>query len=103
MYLLIIFRHGIDLDNSNIGVINSTSANHVSIDFNSGNVSTSGACSDSGESISGNRSESNATPPMHFLTPHVEISMAEHVNTECLPFPSSQVSIILCYIILLCY
>lgn len=30
--------------------------------------------SDSGEST-GNRSADNATPPMHFLTPHVEISI----------------------------
>lgn len=76
-------------------MINSTSASNISIDFNSGNVSTSGACSDSGESVSGNRSESNATPPMHFLTPHVEISMAEPTPTECSSFSSSQVSVIL--------
>lgn len=88
------FRHGIDLDNPGVGMINSTSANHLPIDFNSGNVSTSGACSDSGESISGNRSESNATPPMHFLTPHVEISMAELTPTESSSFSSTHVSII---------
>lgn len=69
-----------------------TGTNNLSIDFNSGNISNSGACSDSGESFSGNRSESNATPPMHFLTPHVEISMAEPVPTECSSFSSSQVS-----------
>lgn len=88
------FRHGIDLDNPSIGVINSTSLNHVPIDFTSGSISTSGACSDSGDSISGNRSESNATPPMHFLTPHVEISMADHTTNECSSFSSSQVSLI---------
>lgn len=88
------FRHGIDLDNPGVGMINSTSANHLPIDFNSGNVSTSGACSDSGESISGNRSESNATPPMHFLTPHVEISMAELTPAESSSFSSTQVSVI---------
>jgi len=71
----------------------SSSTNLVPIDFNSGHISNSGACSDSGESISGNRSESNATPPMHFLTPHVEISMAEHTSTECSSFSSSQVSL----------
>lgn len=32
--------------------------------------------SDSGDS-NGARSTDNATPPMHFLTPHVEISMAD--------------------------
>lgn len=89
-----IYRHGIDLDNPGVGVIHSASANHIPIDFNSGNVSTSGACSDSGESISGNRSESNATPPMHFLTPHVEISMTEPTTIDCSSFSSSQVSII---------
>ncbi|CAH2001802.1 unnamed protein product [Acanthoscelides obtectus] len=35
-----------------------------------------GSYSDSGEST-GNRSTDNATPPMHFLTPQVEISMAD--------------------------
>lgn len=68
------------------------------MDFNSGNVSTSGACSDSGESVGGSRSESNATPPMHFLTPHVEISMTEHSLNECSSFSSTQV----CKILLLC-
>lgn len=75
-------------------MINSTSTSHIQIEFNSGNVSTSGACSDSGESMGGNRSESNATPPMHFLTPHVEISMTEPTATECSSFSSSQVSML---------
>lgn len=95
MFNVNFFRHGIDLDNPGVGVINSTSANHLQIDFNSGNVSTSGACSDSGESMGGNRSESNATPPMHFLTPHVEISMAEPTAAECSSFSNSQVSVLL--------
>lgn len=73
-------------------MINSTSTSHIQIEFNSSNVSTSGACSDSGESMGGNRSESNATPPMHFLTPHVEISMTEPTATECSSFSNSQVS-----------
>jgi len=73
------------------------------MDFTSGSISTSGACSDSGDSISGNRSESNATPPMHFLTPHVEISMAEHTTNECSSFSSSQVSLIFNHNILLFY
>jgi len=77
-------------------VINSS--NHIPIDFNSGNVSTSGACSDSGESMSGNRSESNATPPMHFLTPHVEISMTEPTGTECSSFSSQVIIIFKCLI-----
>lgn len=34
----------------------------------------SATLSDSGDST-GNRSADNATPPMHFLTPHVEISI----------------------------
>lgn len=43
----------------------------------SGSVSVSVAnYSDSGDST-GARSTDNATPPMHFLTPHVEISMAD--------------------------
>jgi len=74
-------------------VINSTLTNHLPIEYNSGNVSTSGACSDSGDSIGGSRSESNATPPMHFLTPHVEISMTEPNPMECSSFSSSQVII----------
>ncbi|KAE9529264.1 hypothetical protein AGLY_011940 [Aphis glycines] len=83
-------RHGIDLDNPGVNVINSSLTNHI--EYNSGNVSTSGACSDSGDSIGGSRSESNATPPMHFLTPHVEISMTEPNPTECSSFSSSQVN-----------
>lgn len=39
-------------------------------------VSVATAYSDSGDST-GARSTDNATPPMHFLTPHVEISMAD--------------------------
>lgn len=77
-------------------MINSSLTNHI--EYNSGNVSTSGACSDSGDSIGGSRSESNATPPMHFLTPHVEISMTEPNPTECSSFSSSQVSITVNYV-----
>lgn len=39
-------------------------------------VSVAASYSDSGDST-GARSADNATPPMHFLTPHVEISMAD--------------------------
>lgn len=67
-------------------MINSSPSNYKPISFYGGNNS------DSGESIGGNRSESNATPPMHFLTPHVEISMTEPTPNECLTF-SSQVSV----------
>lgn len=91
--ILCIFRHGIDLDNG-IHELKPSSANYIPIDCNSGNISTSGAFSDSGDSNGGNRSESNATPPMHFLTPHVEISMTEPTSSECLSFSSSQVSVV---------
>lgn len=40
-------------------------------------VSVAATYSDSGDST-GARSTDNATPPMHFLTPHVEISMADN-------------------------
>lgn len=40
-------------------------------------VSVAATYSDSGDSI-GARSTDNATPPMHYLTPHVEISMADN-------------------------
>lgn len=39
-----------------------------------GDPMSSAPLSDSGDST-GNRSIDNATPPMHFLTPHVEISI----------------------------
>jgi hypothetical protein len=40
------------------------------------NLNVAATYSDSGDSM-GARSVDNATPPMHFLTPHVEISMAD--------------------------
>ncbi|XP_034950176.1 zinc finger protein ztf-16 [Chelonus insularis] len=62
-------RHGIDLDNpgpnSSSSILNSCSP---------GEAMPSAPLSDSGDST-GNRSVDNATPPMHFLTPHVEISI----------------------------
>ncbi|CAD6235791.1 GSCOCG00007982001-RA-CDS [Cotesia congregata] len=62
-------RHGIDLDNpgpnSSSSLLNSCSPNEAM---------PSAPLSDSGDST-GNRSVDNATPPMHFLTPHVEISI----------------------------
>nr|CAI5843775.1 unnamed protein product [Callosobruchus analis] len=47
-----------------------------------------GSYSDSGEST-GNRSTDNATPPMHFLTPQVEISMADGPATTQPTLPNS--------------
>ncbi|XP_012279715.1 Krueppel homolog 1 isoform X1 [Orussus abietinus] len=63
-------RHGIDLDNpgpngSSSSVMNSCTPSEAM---------SSAPLSDSGDST-GNRSADNATPPMHFLTPHVEISI----------------------------
>ncbi|KAG5886976.1 hypothetical protein JTB14_006618 [Gonioctena quinquepunctata] len=88
-------RHGIDLDNpgpagSQASLLAAAAQQGFSIEgtLNSLNqltgslsVSVSGGggganYSDSGDST-GNRSTDNATPPMHFLTPHVEISMAD--------------------------
>lgn len=93
-------RHGIDLDNPGPNAPSSlllaldptNSANYLpSIALaaaaaaanaaNNANIGASGnsnsgpTYSDSGDSL---RSADNGTPPMHFLTPHVEISMADH-------------------------
>ncbi|XP_050300304.1 zinc finger protein ztf-16-like isoform X2 [Anthonomus grandis grandis] len=88
-------RHGIDLDNPGapgtqsqliaaaaqqgfnpvegaLSSLNQLSTN-LSVSVTSGSAAN---YSDSGDST-GNRSTDNATPPMHFLTPHVEISMAD--------------------------
>ncbi|CAH1115559.1 unnamed protein product [Psylliodes chrysocephalus] len=84
-------RHGIDLDNpgpagSQASLIAAAAQQGFAMDgtLNSLNqltsslsVSVTGATySDSGDST-GARSTDNATPPMHFLTPHVEISMTD--------------------------
>lgn len=84
-------RHGIDLDNpgpagsqasllaaaAQQGFAMDGTLNSLSQLTGSLSVSVTGAnYSDSGDST-GARSTDNATPPMHFLTPHVEISMAE--------------------------
>ncbi|KAI4462528.1 zinc finger protein [Holotrichia oblita] len=83
-------RHGIDLDNpgpagSQASLLAAAAQQGFPLDgaLNSlgnlsGSVSVSVAAnySDSGDST-GARSTDNATPPMHFLTPHVEISMAD--------------------------
>ena len=74
---LYVSRHGIDLDNpgpnSSTSILNSRSP---------GEAVPSTPLSDSGDST-GNRSTDNATPPMHFLTPHVEISI---------PYPEQSVN-----------
>lgn len=86
-------RHGIDLDNPGPAgtqasilaaaaqqgfQMDSSTLSSLSQLTNSLSVSVTGGAnySDSGDST-GARSTDNATPPMHFLTPHVEISMAD--------------------------
>ncbi|XP_063823201.1 zinc finger protein ztf-16 [Ostrinia nubilalis] len=92
-------RHGIDLDNpgpgnNSVSLLAAGIANAAYADgtmdpaamnalgaLSSGlSVSVAAAYSDSGDS-NGARSVDNATPPMHYLTPHVEISMADNNET----------------------
>uniref|UniRef100_A0A1B6FGT3 C2H2-type domain-containing protein n=1 Tax=Cuerna arida TaxID=1464854 RepID=A0A1B6FGT3_9HEMI len=73
-------RHGIDLDNPGPSTGNGTAESSVS----------AGGCSDSGDST-GARSADNATPPMHFLTPHVEISMTDPVPAHPTQYSPTQV------------
>ncbi|XP_030025421.1 zinc finger protein ztf-16 isoform X3 [Manduca sexta] len=92
-------RHGIDLDNpgpgnNSVSVLAAGIANAAYADGAmepaalsalgalgaSLSVSVAAAYSDSGDS-NGARSVDNATPPMHYLTPHVEISMADNNET----------------------
>ncbi|XP_055691636.1 zinc finger protein ztf-16 [Lutzomyia longipalpis] len=75
-------RHGIDLDNPGPGAPSSLL---LALDSqNAGQLlpqlvaAAAPTYSDSGDSL---RSAENATPPMHFLTPHVEISMADNADT----------------------
>ncbi len=78
-------RHGIDLDNPGSGTPSSlmlaleqSNSAHLlpALAAVAANAANSvNAFSDSGESA---RSLDNGTPPMHFLTPHVEISMADN-------------------------
>lgn len=86
-------RHGIDLDNPGPGAPSSLL---LALDpTNAANLLPSLAVaaqtfSDSGDSL---RSTDNATPPMHFLTPHVEISMADNnENYVCDPTPANATS-----------
>lgn len=78
-------RHGIDLDNPGPGAPSSlllaldpTNATHYLPTLNTTTTAAAPSYSDSGDSL---RSADNATPPMHFLTPHVEISMAETADS----------------------
>ncbi|KAJ2950458.1 hypothetical protein O0L34_g8701 [Tuta absoluta] len=92
-------RHGIDLDNPGPGnnSVSLLAAGIASAAYADGSmdpaaisalgalgsglsVSVAAAYSDSGDS-NGARSADNATPPMHYLTPHVEISMADNNDT----------------------
>ncbi|RVE48951.1 hypothetical protein evm_006413 [Chilo suppressalis] len=92
-------RHGIDLDNPGPGnnSVSLLAAGIASAAYADGtmdpvainalgalgsglSVSVAAAYSDSGDS-NGARSVDNATPPMHYLTPHVEISMADNNET----------------------
>lgn len=72
-------RHGIDLDNPGAGTPSSLllaleQSNSAHLLPALAAAANASAFSDSGDSA---RSTDNATPPMHFLTPHVEISMGE--------------------------
>lgn len=60
------------------GTLNSLSqlTGSLSVSVTSAGGGSNANYSDSGDS-NGARSTDNATPPMHFLTPHVEISMAD--------------------------
>ncbi|XP_055918054.1 zinc finger protein ztf-16 isoform X2 [Eupeodes corollae] len=75
-------RHGIDLDNPGPGgpsslllALESQGSAAAFVQNLSVSQTPAPTHSDSGESL---RSTDNATPPMHFLTPHVEISMTEN-------------------------
>ena len=73
-------RHGIDLDNPGSGTPSSLllaleQSNSAHLLPALAAAANNAAFSDSGDSA---RSTDNATPPMHFLTPHVEISMADN-------------------------
>lgn len=75
-------RHGIDLDNPGPGgpsslllALESQGTAAAFVQNLSASQTPAPTHSDSGESL---RSTDNATPPMHFLTPHVEISMTEN-------------------------
>jgi IKAROS family zinc finger protein len=79
-------RHGIDLDNPGSGTPSSlllaleqSNSAHLLPALAAAANASANAFSDSGDSA---RSTDNATPPMHFLTPHVEISMADNMERD---------------------
>lgn len=79
-------RHGIDLDNPGTGTPSSlllaleqSNSAHLLPALAAAANASANAFSDSGDSA---RSNDNATPPMHFLTPHVEISMGDGNGNE---------------------
>lgn len=94
--------HGIDLDNPGPSMMNNPAVAAASLmsggetglisNQSNSNVSPGGFVSDSGDSV-GNRSVDNATPPMHFLTPHVEISMTDASSVPKKPKVDSFTSI----------
>lgn len=95
---VLILSHGIDLDNpgpsmmSNPAVAAASLMSGGEVALQSNNIPPGGFVSDSGDSVE-NRSADNTTPPMHFLTPHVEISMAEassaNPKVSILTYPST--------------
>lgn len=115
-------RHGIDLDNpgpgnTSVSLLAAGIANAAYADgtmdpsaitalsaLGSGlSVSVAAAYSDSGDS-NGARSVDNATPPMHYLTPHVEISMADNNETFSPGQTNHQgITIKLCFINIIAY
>ncbi|XP_068082016.1 zinc finger protein ztf-16 [Anabrus simplex] len=85
-------RHGIDLDNPGPSTPSASSllpGGHCSPLEQGCNVNMAATYSDSGDSM-GARSVDNATPPMHFLTPHVEISMADGPSAPFSPAQGEQ-------------
>lgn len=79
-------RHGIDLDNPGTGTPSSlllaleqSNSAHLLPALAAAANASANAFSDSGDSA---RSNDNATPPMHFLTPHVEISLGDGNGNE---------------------
>lgn len=91
-FFFFLLRHGIDLDNPGPGGPSSlllaleTQSSAAFVQNLSSSQTPAPTHSDSGESL---RSTDNATPPMHFLTPHVEISMTENgelFNVCVVPF-----------------
>lgn len=102
-------RHGIDLDNPGSNAssslllaleqqqqqaanlpVNLIQAANLAASVAAFNESAAAACAVSGSESS--RNHENQTPPMHYLTPHVEISMADNNEPMRLGSPNSSVS-----------